>query len=152
VSRKVTDEKIKQYVEGYFAEKAGADQRYIESESYQLLNRTDIPAGAYAIEGIEIDEHSNTFVMKIKEEKSDVQSEKATAEEGDMVSENTEKKGVEIKFPSVPSEVIRGELKSNGFRWSKFNKVWYHRATAETLEAAHKIAKMWKAEKKGKAV
>ena len=152
VSRKVTDEKIKQYAEGYFAEKAGADKRYIESESYQLLKRTDIPNGAYAIEGIEVDEGTCTYVMKIKEEKREVQSEKEKADNGDMVSENTEKKGVEIKFPSVPSEAIREELKSNGFRWSKFNKVWYHRATAETLEIAHKIAEMWKAERKGQAV
>ena len=152
VSRKVTDDKIKQYVEKFFAERVGADKRYIESESYLLLNRTDIPTGAYAIEGIEIDEQTNTFVMKIKEEKREVQSEKAKADKGDMVSENTEKKGVEIKFPSVPSEAIRNELKNHGFRWSKFNKVWYNRATTESLEAAHKIAEMWKAEKKGKAV
>ena len=90
--------------------------------------------------------------MNIKEEKREVQSEKEKADKGDMVSENTEKKGVEIKFPSVPSEAIRNELKTHGFRWSKFNKVWYNRATTESLEAAHKIAEMWKVEKKGKAV
>jgi hypothetical protein len=41
------------------------------------------------------------------------------------VSKNVEENGIEIKFPSIPPETIRTELKSKGFRWSGFNKVWW---------------------------
>lgn len=41
------------------------------------------------------------------------------------ISFNTAKNGIEISFPGKPSEEIRTSLKADGFRWGKFNKVWY---------------------------
>jgi hypothetical protein len=38
---------------------------------------------------------------------------------------NEEKNGLELKFSGKPSEGTRELLKSNGFRWSKYSKVWY---------------------------
>ena len=55
------------------------------------------------------------------------------------VRENKAKNGVEIYFPSVPSEEIRDVMKSHGFRWSRFAKVWYNRATDESREIAAKV-------------
>jgi hypothetical protein len=49
---------------------------------------------------------------------------------------NDELNGIEISFTGVPSEEIRNELKSKGFRWSKYKKVWYAKQTAERLEFA----------------
>ncbi len=40
---------------------------------------------------------------------------------------NTDKNGLEIYFKSKPSEEIRNKLKSQGFRWGRFNKCWYKR-------------------------
>jgi Large polyvalent protein associated domain 29 len=47
---------------------------------------------------------------------------------------NEELNGIEITFTGVPSEEVRNELKANGFRWSKYKKVWYAKQTAERLE------------------
>lgn len=46
------------------------------------------------------------------------------------VTYNPDKDGIEVKFPSKPSTEILDLLKSNGFRWGKFNKVWYKRASS----------------------
>lgn len=47
------------------------------------------------------------------------------------VNFNTDKNGIELKFTDKPSEEIRESLKLNGFRWSRFNKVWYTKDTEE---------------------
>ena len=56
------------------------------------------------------------------------------------VSENVERNGVEIRFASIPSEDVRDDLKANGWRWSRFSKCWYNRASDEAREFAQKIA------------
>lgn len=56
------------------------------------------------------------------------------------VSENPERNGVEIRFASMPGEDVRNALKANGWRWSKFSKCWYHRATDEARAFAKQIA------------
>ena len=60
------------------------------------------------------------------------------------VAENPEKNGVEIYFPSIPSEEVRAQLKANGWRWSRFAKCWYNKASDETrafaLEIYNKVA------------
>jgi len=42
-------------------------------------------------------------------------------------SENVAKKGIELRFDRVPSEVTRTELKNAGWRWSRFGGCWYAR-------------------------
>ena len=41
------------------------------------------------------------------------------------VKNNVEHNGTEVYFQSMPTETERETLKSNGFRWSRFNKCWY---------------------------
>jgi hypothetical protein len=53
---------------------------------------------------------------------------------------NEELNGIEITFTGVPSEEVRNELKANGFRWSKYKKVWYAKQTVERLEFAKMLA------------
>lgn len=48
---------------------------------------------------------------------------------GITVRKNEQQNGVEIKFDSKPSPEIIGKLKSNGFRWSNANRVWYAKFT-----------------------
>lgn len=55
---------------------------------------------------------------------------------GKTVRENTEKQGVEILFDKKPSDQILAKLKSNGWRWSRFNRVWYNRLNPENLDFA----------------
>jgi hypothetical protein len=55
---------------------------------------------------------------------------------GKTVQKNTEKQGVEILFDQRPSDQILTKLKANGWRWSRFNRVWYNRLTPENLEFA----------------
>lgn len=55
------------------------------------------------------------------------------------ITENTEKNGIEIRFPEKPDEVIRGKLRAKGFRWSRFAGCWYHKRNADTLEIAKRL-------------
>ena len=58
---------------------------------------------------------------------------------GKEVRENTEKQGVEIVFDQRPSDQILTRLKANGWRWSRFNRVWYNRLTPENLNFAESL-------------
>ena len=58
---------------------------------------------------------------------------------GKTVRENKEKNGVEIVFDSKPDDEILTLLKANGWRWSKFNRLWYNRLTPENLEFANTL-------------
>jgi CO dehydrogenase/acetyl-CoA synthase alpha subunit len=47
---------------------------------------------------------------------------------------------VKIFFPGKPSEEIRTELKSNGFRWSPYNSAWQRQISRWAIDIAKKIA------------
>ena len=47
---------------------------------------------------------------------------------------NEEKNGIEIKFDKKPSQEMLENLKLNGFRWSKYKKIWYAKDTEECRE------------------
>lgn len=53
---------------------------------------------------------------------------------------NEQLNGIEIAFTSIPSEEVRNELKTNGFRWSKYKKVWYAKQSEERLQFAKMLA------------
>lgn len=59
--------------------------------------------------------------------------------EGVTVRENTEKQGIEIRFPEKPDNSILETLKANGWRWSRFSECWYKRASDEAREFAHRF-------------
>jgi hypothetical protein len=44
------------------------------------------------------------------------------------VSEGTKEGYVEIRFPDKPEDSVRTELKSAGFRWSRYNGCWWGKA------------------------
>ena len=52
---------------------------------------------------------------------------------------NSEKNGLEISFEGKPSNDIRTELKSMGFRWHRANKFWYAKETPERLELVERL-------------
>ena len=55
------------------------------------------------------------------------------------VSRNEEKGGIEIRFNSKPDTSILTKLKENGWRWSRFAKVWWHRYTENDWQFANSI-------------
>lgn len=53
---------------------------------------------------------------------------------------NEEKNGVELYFNNKPSEEIRNNLKTNSFRWSKFNECWFAKQSDKTIAFANSLA------------
>jgi hypothetical protein len=58
------------------------------------------------------------------------------------VSENTERDGVEIRFPVKPSAEVIDSLKIQGFRWSRFSECWYAKRLPEALAFAYSLAQV----------
>lgn len=56
------------------------------------------------------------------------------------ITENTEKQGIEIRFPSKPPAFLLETLKSLGWRWSRASCCWYAKASAEARTFAQNIA------------
>jgi hypothetical protein len=56
------------------------------------------------------------------------------------VTENRDKGGIEIRFPSKPATSVLVSLKANGWRWSRFNSCWYKRASAEARAFAASLS------------
>ncbi len=52
---------------------------------------------------------------------------------------NTECDGIEVYFPSRPSQATRDALKAAGYRWHSVKKCWYAKRTEEHLQALKKI-------------
>lgn len=50
---------------------------------------------------------------------------------GIQVHYNQEKGGIELIFPGKPDAEVLSQLKSNGFRWSRYQKLWWAKDTAE---------------------
>lgn len=53
---------------------------------------------------------------------------------------NEEHNGIEISFSEKPGDIIRDELKKQGFRWHNVKKVWYAKNTADRLNLAERLA------------
>ena len=75
----------------------------------------------------------------VVEEKQEIEETKNETIEDVKIVLNEEKNGVEIYFNNKPSEDVRNNLKSNGFRWSKYNKCWYAKQNEDTLKFANSL-------------
>ncbi|AJA41504.1 hypothetical protein AXJ14_gp185 [Geobacillus virus E3] len=80
----------------------------------------------------------NEFLQTLEQPKETKQEQQANVKATYTI--NNELNGIEISFTSVPSEEVRNELKANGFRWSKYKKVWWAKQTPERLEFAKMLA------------
>lgn len=58
------------------------------------------------------------------------------------VSHNAAKNGIEIRFATKPAADVLADLKSRGWRWSRFSGCWYATATQASADYAAKIANM----------
>ncbi|MCC0784527.1 hypothetical protein IR152_15945 [Clostridioides sp. ES-S-0108-01] len=52
---------------------------------------------------------------------------------------NEEKNGIELHFNDKPSEEIRNLLKSNNFKWSRYNKCWFAKQNDKTISFANSL-------------
>lgn len=96
------------------------------------FNRLHIYNTAKMLEAKEITEEEIEEPEKIEEIRGE--EEEKTAENTNMaveISFNEEKSGIEIKFDGKPEREILENLKANGFRWSKYQKIWYAKDTIE---------------------
>ncbi|MCE5309690.1 MAG: methyltransferase [Acidobacteriales bacterium] len=59
---------------------------------------------------------------------------------GATLTENNEKDGLELRFPSKPDVLVLGSLKANGWRWSRFSSCWYHKRTDQARRFAELLA------------
>jgi hypothetical protein len=59
---------------------------------------------------------------------------------GVTITRNTEKGGLEIRFPSKPTADTLSALKANGWRWSKFSACWWSKASAAAEAFAEPLA------------
>ena len=87
--------------------------------------------------------YANDIYNKMYEDSKNAEEVEAVEEikvsEGVEIKLNEDKNGIEIYFTSKPSEEVRTALKSNGFRWSKYNKCWYAKKSGETIKFANSL-------------
>jgi len=78
--------------------------------------------------------------VKIPEKKAKVEIIKPNNGNGKAtVTMNPEKNGVEIRFPGKPDASVLDDLKGMGFRWSKFQKMWYAKQSETTINFANNL-------------
>jgi hypothetical protein len=68
-----------------------------------------------------------------------VNAEAVTGADGATITENAERGGIEIRFPSKPAPEVLDALKAAGWRWSRFGGVWYHRNTQGNMVFAKSL-------------
>ena len=64
---------------------------------------------------------------------------KEAAFEGGKVIWNHEADRLQILFDNIPDDAMRGNLKSNGFRWSPKYKAWQRQLTLNAVHAARRV-------------
>ena len=119
-----------------------SQNRYPEQILHSIFGKTYIPANAINFDIVRTactcgnieDFYKITFnVPEIKETINTITS------EGVAVRENNDKNGIEIIFGSKPSTEVLSALKSNGFKWSNFAKLWWAVRSEKTLNFAYSL-------------
>ena len=145
---RTTSEDVYKFVHDYImANVGGATEEYARGTAHKICGKTDFPAGGFELEGLELTKAGEWVLhIKAKAEPQKPTPPDAPKGEGVVVRHNEEKNGIEILFPSMPSEHIRDLCKAAGFRWSRFSKVWYNRMSDRAEAAAEQIVAEWEKE------
>jgi len=136
----------KYITEWLIANVGGCDKEYANLTARRVMSQTVFPTGGYGLAGMEHDANGWHLVVKPKAgtgKPTPPDAPKGSGNgEGVTITENTEKNGIEIRFPSMPSEEIRSDLKANGWRWTRYNGgLWYNKANDNNRAFAREIAK-----------
>ena len=124
----------------------GASEECARGEAHKLVGKTDFPMGGYELLGVGMTDKGEWFLRIKANEPSKPNPPSGGNGDGVTVTENKEKNGIEIRFPSMPSENIRNLCKSYGFRWSRFSKVWYNKMSDKAMADAEQIVAEWEKE------
>ena len=101
---------------------------------FRAFQNTPLPVGA-VVTGIEPGADRVSFA-----EPSTPEDRGTVFGAGVTVSENPAKGGVEIRFDAKPDDATLDALKAAGWRWSRFSRCWYNRASEESRAFAERIA------------
>lgn len=90
-------------------------------------------------------QNNNANIKRVKDRIKELEkraSEKTTEQEinGIKIIDNVEDNRLQIFFQGIPAVEIRSKLKSNGFRWSRFNGCWQSYRNARANRIAKEIA------------
>lgn len=132
------DSRIRELAKEKMPETNGWDDITRGREVRRIERTTTFPCGKFTIKGFALDDKSNNFTLDIEQEKQPEPSPVAGVD-GVSVSENREKNGIEIRFAARPSDDVLTSLKAHGWRWSRFAKCWYHRASDESRTFANNL-------------
>jgi hypothetical protein len=88
--------------------------------------------------------NNNANIRRIKErlermQRNDARSGGEFEFNGGRIVDNPENNRVQIHFDAIPSDTIRTELKRNGFKWSRAERVWQRLRTPYALHVAKQI-------------
>lgn len=118
--------------------------KYVEDQellSYINESIKDIKAGRGLKAPKQLENNTAEEKEEVKEEVKEVIINKKQDINNSVLVEkvvlNEDKNGIEIYFSGKPSEEVRNNLKSNGFRWSKYNKCWYAKQNEDTINFAN---------------
>lgn len=50
---------------------------------------------------------------------------------------------IKFSFDDKPSDEVRSQLKSNGFKWSRYSKAWVRKLTPNAISSTRYILKLW---------
>ena len=145
---RTTSEDVYKFVHDWMLKNVGGiSEERARGEAHKLAGKTDFPTGGYELLGVGMTDKGEWFLrIKAKAEPQKPTPPDAPKGEGVVVRHNEEKNGIEILFPSMPSEHIRDLCKAAGFRWSRFSKVWYNRMSDRAEAAAEQIVAEWEKE------
>lgn len=123
----------------HFAMNNGCLNQILEGEYLVVLSKEENTVENTIKETeVKATKEESKIIENIKIESNTETTKKETIEDVKIVL-NEDKNGVEIYFNNKPSEDVRNNLKSNGFRWSKYNKCWYAKQNEDTLKFANSL-------------
>ena len=147
---RTTSEDVYKFVHDWMLKNVGGiSEERARGEAHRLTGKTDFPSGGYELLGVGMTDKGEWFLrIKAKAEPQKPTPPDAPKGSGNgvEVTENKEKGGLEIRFPSMPSDAIRDFMKDHNWRWSKFAKCWWHKDTEEARQVAATVVAMWEKE------
>lgn len=128
----------------------GKIQTIIRKGDLQLSEMTldllqDIHSSDYIVKPIFTQRHKVWKLLEATEAQREAAADRQTQEniehkfDGGIIVLNFQEGRLQISHDSVPSYDVRKELKSNGFKWSPFNKAWQRVLNANAVHAARRV-------------
>jgi|GEM_PF-3406789 len=129
----INDENVYKVLSCFPSDGGSAGVYEIEITGKQL--KDDLWTGVFILNIITPleEQHDTTEEFEEISSEEQTQGEQSDTDNGIAVTINQELQGIEIAFTEKPLQEVIVQLKTNGFRWSKFKKVWYAKQTGKTL-------------------